>query len=247
MKIFWNTIRVDLYRAFCSWNFVLSIVFMTLVELLSTGQMLQNCRYSVMEMIDNVFSGTASASILLMLLPLLPYALTYAKDENEGAVPFWIVRSKIQHYMTGKFIASIASAFCSVVISFFCMALILIWKGHPFYNDEISYATGGYMQMLSDNNPVGYMVTYFMDRGLSAAIMAGCAVFLSAVWRNPYVSFVGPVCLYFLLLRLCSEIHVLPPVFHISNWIEGTWEAPEGAALTLMYKFLVAVEMSKTP
>ena len=240
MRIWGNVLRQDLKRALCSRSFVLTILLMLSVELLSCGQPLYVNAYSVVEVVDNLFSGTGSADLLLMMFPLLPYALEYAREEQERAVTFWVVRVGAGRYAAGKFIASCVAAFCSVLISFALLCVVLLVMGHPLYR-ELGYEGYGYIQFLAAGRPVAFLTAYLSDRGLSAAMMAGCAVCLSSFYPNLFLTFTGPICIYFLVLRVFPGTGL--PWMDVSNWMEGTYASPAGGEVSLLLKLAVALSV----
>lgn len=238
MKVRGNVLRQDLRRALCSENFVLTVLLMFLVELLSCGQPLYVDIYSVVEVVDNLFSGTGSADLLLMMFPLLPYALEYAKEEQEKAVAFWVVRTGTGSYAIGKFIASCVAAFCSVMVSFLLLCTVLLVMGHPLYR-ELGYEGYGYVQLLANERPFAFLFCYLADRGLSAAMMAGCAVCISSVYPNLFLTFSGPICIYFIVLRIFPGSAI--PWLNVSNWMEGTYASPAGGEMSLLIKLTVSL------
>lgn len=118
-----NLFCIDLRRAVCSRAFLLTVLAMVFVELLSAGPILSIPEFGVTEILDNLFAGTDSASLLFMLFPLFPGALTYAKDVQERSVNFWLIRAEVKAYMASKYLAACASALLALETSFvlFCL------------------------------------------------------------------------------------------------------------------------------
>ena len=229
----------DFRRAVFSVSFAAAVFFMALLELLSSGLMLKNPGFTVVEILDNLFGGTGASTILIGMLPLLPYALSYAKDMEEHALCFYMAREDTAVFMLCRFFTACFSALLSVMASFFVLAAVLMSLGYPLYTPQYFVDNSSditYMQFLADEKPLSYMIFYSMDKGLGAAMMAGCAVFLSTLVPNSFFVFCAPICIYFLALRLFTfpiEMTAAHPWLNVSSWIESGYSAP-----TAMESFL---------
>lgn len=233
-----RVISNDIKRAVISWRFLVTVILMTMVATLSSGTMLTVTECCVVEIIDNLFSGSGSSDLLIMLLPLLPYALTYVREEEERAVTFWVMRTETSCYLFGKYLAACLSALLCVVASFCALTLVLIGMGHPLYRD-IPFVEEGYSQLLAAGKPILYLAAYFLDRGLGAAMAAGSAVLISAVFPNRFLAFVGPVCLQLVALRVIS-FPGIPAYMNVMNWTGGTYNLETGG-MTLLCKVGVSL------
>lgn len=231
---------MELKRAFYNRNFFLTIVLMVLMEIVSSSLIFTNIAFGVDEILDNLFSGTGSATVLLMLFPLLPYAISYAKDMEDGALDYYMVRTDIHTFLSVRFIVAVFSAFACVVISFVIFSTLLYCMGHPITNGVSSGDGEGYNQFLG-SEPFLYFLCYSVDRGMSAAMMAASAVFLSVLYSNSFFAFTAPVCLYFLSVRLVFPNEVNRLWLHPDSWIEGVYNSAYGGFATLFYKTGVMV------
>ena len=237
-----NLFCIDLRRAVCSRVFLLTVAVMVFVELLCAGPVLFTLEFAVTDILDNLFAGTGSSEILLMVLPLFPGALLYSRDTQERSVNFWLVRAKAGTYMAAKFLAACISALLALAVSFTVLTFILLAMGHglgrtiPYGGEGSIY---GYLQLLYEENVAGYLILYTLDRGLSAAMMAGCAVFLSAIYPNPYFAACGPVCIFYLVLRAFSGVtqETLSP----HTWMSGTYQLFSSGWMVFLCKAGVAL------
>lgn len=241
-----NLLLTDMKRAIGGrgfWWIVLALVGM---EFLSCGRSVW-IKCDIVMLIENLFSGTASVNLLLMLMPLVPYALVYAKDESERAAAFWVIRCGAKRYMASKFIVGCMAAFLCVVLSFVVFCVILYCGGYPLATDylpENGKMYQGYYELLYAGNSLGYLGMYIVDRGLGGMMMSACAVFLAAMSKNQFIALTGPLCLYYVVLRISSDMD-LPEFMRVTNWIEDTYDAPGGAweafFCKIMVSFLVCV------
>lgn len=191
-----NLLLTDMKRAIGGrgfWWIVLALVGM---EFLSCGRSVW-IKCDIVMLIENLFSGTASVNLLLMLMPLVPYALVYAKDESERA------------------------AFLCVVLSFVVFCVILYCGGYPLATDylpENGKMYQGYYELLYAGNSLGYLGMYIVDRGLGGMMMSACAVFLAAMSKNQFIALTGPLCLYYVVLRISSDMDL--PEFMMGNELD---------------------------
>lgn len=226
-------------RAFRNRWFAFSVVLMALMEFLSSSMMLTNKDFGVDEMLDNLFSGTGSATVLLMLFPLFPYAISYAKDMEEHALEFYMVRADTVQFMLVRFTAALFSAFMCVVVSFILFAGLLLCMGYPLSGAAAGSDTTGYQEFLGSNTAL-YLLCYASDRGLSAAMMAACAVFMSVVYPHSFFAFTSPVCIFFLSVRLVFPREVEREWLIPNSWVESVYSSPSGGFATLLCKLGVA-------
>lgn len=225
MKIWLHLVRADLQRGFFSAAFFLSIIFMVSVGLLSGGSMLFSKEYSVCEIVSFLFAGSGSADLIILVFPLLPFSLTYARDEQERCVGFWIVRSGTKKYIHAKFVVSCMIAFFSVFLFFLLLTMILLLKGHPLYHSDLEYVYEGYDLLLATGHPVVYLFMYFIHYSLGGALTAACAVWISTISPSWFLALTGPICLNYIALRLISfpygEEYVKYDFFRVENWVQG--------------------------
>lgn len=225
-------------RAFGSKLFAAAVFLMVLAEMLSSSWEITDMSAGVDVMLDMLFSGTGSDVVLLMMFPLLPYAISYARDMEEHALEFYMVRMNTVPFMTVRFITAIFSAFACVVVSFIVFSVILLCMGHPLSQNTASGAEG-YMEFMGSNTTL-YLLCYTADRGLSAAMMAACAMFMSVLYPHSFFAFTSPVCIYLLALRLVFPHEVVRTWLIPSSWVDGVYSSPSGGFATLLCKVGVA-------
>lgn len=232
---------VECKRALCNRRFAASILLMLLMEMLSSSMIFTDMWFGVDAILDNLFSGTGSATVLLMLFPLLPYAMSYARDMEEHALEFYMVRVDTAVFVAVRFAAAVFSAFLCVTVSFILFAGILLCMGHPLSGGVGNDASGGGYREFLCSNTILYLVSYGTDRGLSAAMAAASAVFLSVLYPHSLFTFTAPVCLYFLSLRLVFPREIERTWLIPDSWMDGVYESPAGGVATLLCKLGVAM------
>lgn len=180
MKQFGRLFCIEFQRAIFSKRFAISILLMVVMEMVSSGLMIIQPDIAIVEIVKTLFDATGSAFVILCLIPLLPFSLSYAKDMEENALNFYMVRTNTISFMINRFLVACLSAFLCVVFSFFLFILILYGIGNLSFLDANGYHSSGYIyeQFLCDGNIMAYLLCFVADRGLSAAMMAACAVWI---------------------------------------------------------------------
>ena len=226
-------------RRACNKWFAAAVCLMVLTEMLSSSMLFFNMSFGVDEILDMLFTGTGSDAVLLMMFPLLPYAISYARDMEEHSLEFYMVRANTVPFMAVRFLTAVFSAFACVVVSFIMLSVILLCMGHPLSTAPVSDTIEGYREFMGSNTAL-YLLCYTADRGLSAAMMAACAMFMSVLYAHFFFAFTSPVCLYLLALRLIFPHEVVRTWLIPSSWIDGVYSSPSGGFATLLCKVGVA-------
>lgn len=222
-------------RAFCNKRFIFCIILMILMEMFSSSMILTNKTFGVDEILENLFSGTGSATVLLMMFPLMPYAVSYAKDMEEHALEFYMIRMNTVQFVFVRFMVVIFSAFMCIIISFALYSVLLLCMGHPLSAAMVNSDIEGY-QKFSVLNTVLHLLGYASDRGLSAVMMAACAMFLSVLYPHSFFVFTSPVCIYYMSVRLIFPKEIEREWLIPSSWIELVYSSPSGEFVSLLCK-----------
>lgn len=127
MKLFFSLLAVDLRRAICSLRFLLSACGVTLVMFLTGLGLLimPNQAYYDVLYIFGLSSGSENMVLIVGILPLLPFAVTFASEWGEHATGFWIVRTGIRNYSVSKVLVSALSGFLVTAVGMILFVLIL--------------------------------------------------------------------------------------------------------------------------
>lgn len=248
MKEIIYLLHIDIRRFLGSRRFYLVCAGMILIQMLSCFAMVVLKTYTVTEIFDNLMSGTCSAVLLLWMLPLVPFALSYAEDQESNVLKYIEVRSTPWRVLVVRFFSSCLSAFLCVVLSFVAFMLIVRVMGHAWTDPELyqDIEQGGYNELLRSGNAAGFLLFFVLDRGFTAAMMGASAFFMSMFTRDTFIAFSAPVCLYFLAECIIDnymgvENLVKYPYLDSSNWMESTYNAPGGPAVALLMKLGVMI------
>ena len=156
----------------------------------------------------------SSYIVLICILPILPYALSFVKEWNDRATHFWIIRTGTRSYMIAKVSAAAAGGFLTVFLGILLYAgmqrFFLPW-GEP----------GDYGGTYSEVQSVSlYVLLIASHKGASGMLVAVCALWVSCYFSNTYVALIGPNAIYWLLLRI-ETILPVPDLLRITYWIQG--------------------------
>lgn len=244
MKKFVSLLKVDLYRSVSSARFLGAVFLITLMMIFSTQVFITMMLNDALYLVDNVFSGTGNAHLILCMIPLLPYATSYASDEQSRAIPYWISRSGSGNYILSKFTASFLSAFFCVAIAFCLYLGFVMLIGYPFYAASDFSDDLGYGILYNQGHALAYWLCTVADRGMTAGMMACCAMCVSSFFPNKLAVFCSPVCIYFLALRMIrfpDELLVKYPFIKVTYWVENTCQMGSRGWDCLLWKCLVTV------
>ena len=229
MKPISSLLRVGFSRALFSWNFVLSVIMVTVVLLMTSIGMI-NPQSDVLSVA--IISGSGNIPLIVGILPLLPFAITFASEWEERAVSFWIIRSGVRAYAFSKLMVSAASGFLTTFTGILLHVLLLRTQ-LPLYT---IFQTGdAYAALLDAGKPWTYLLSAAAHLSLSSALFAVMALWISAYIPNKWTALTAPVVLYFVMLRL-TRYWDIPPFLNPGMLVEGTYHAGSPLA-SLLFKF----------
>lgn len=204
-------------RAFTEPNFYLTVLLtaVVLLPIAANTRMYSNA----LEGIVSVLNGSGVFSIVICMLPALPFAGSYAQDENSGMLNFWAIRSGTRAYAGSQYLFSVLMGFCAtfagMLLCFFC----ILAGGTPFW-DGMSGDGGGYSVLLGEGKLVLYLFMNLTNLALSSAIMAGVAAWFGSLVPNRMAVLAAPLVLYILLLRLIPS-GTVPPYLDPGSILQG--------------------------
>lgn len=234
MSVFLLLLWTNFSRAIISWRLLASICGVTLVLAISSMGAI-NPQEDVLSIVQ--LSGTGGNFVLIvLLLPLIPFATSFAAEWEERALAFWLIRTGVRTYASCKVIVSAVTGFLTTFVGVMLYAVILSFF-LPFHH---VYNTGdAYEILLLQEMPVSYLFFSTAHLSLSSAIFAVLALWISTYFPNRFSALALPAVIYFVVYRL-TRFWELPPYLHVSTLVEGTYHA--GSAInTLFVKLSVVV------
>lgn len=236
MKLF-KTLAVHM-RQMLSWPFITVSLGICATYLMSgLGYALQASPDAISAAVFATFGGTTYYTIYI--LPSFAYSMTFAREWQERASMYWIIRSGITNYAISKVFVSALAGFLShflglsLFIGGICIKL-------PLYAETTTssiYVTG----LMEQGHVFSGAVCYIMDVSSAAALAAALGMSISFLFPNSYVALAAPLGLMLLISRITDYLSVLP-LFNPGNWASSidTAGSPE---MALSYKLCLVIIM----
>lgn len=219
MKVFFSLLAINIRQAVFSLRFLVSACGVTLTMFL-TGLGLLSTAHDVIYLCG-LSSGSESRMLMVGILPLFPFAITFAIEWEQRATQFWMIRTGIRNYSSSKVFVSALSGFLTTALGvsiFVLMALIRF----PLFTHV---STGdAYSVLLEAGKPVQYLCYYIVHISLSSALFAVAAVWISAYIPNRYAAVAGPLVLYFVAHRFTTTLDI-PQYLKVITIVEGGYDA----------------------
>lgn len=224
-----NLIAADMRRALLSWRFLFSACGVALMMFSAVPGLLKNAS-SIWYLMDLSLGGSGMASMILCILPVFAFGISFAKEWEEKAVNFWIIRTGVVRYTISKIIVSFISGFLTIAMG---MA-IFIFVLRPWFPLFLDLSADYSYEALMEQGHVFFgILLYVMHFGLSGALTAVCAMWLSTYLPNRFVATVSPVVLDFTVPRITGRME-LPPYLNPVFWVEAIYSVPSPAATFLI-------------
>lgn len=193
----------------------------------------------------NAYAGTGVSIIIYIILPVFPFSLIYAGDQEQGAVTFWSVRCGIRRYMRSMFWTAVLSGFATVFLGCFCFGSI-VFSAFPFdkaVEEAANYDSGHMFGVLLNQGKKGFFLLWdSIYKGLSGAVIAGTAICFSSFVPNRLAAAAAPAVAYVFLLRIFNNV---PNEISIANLlgygVQIAWESSISWIWSFLYKFVWAM------
>lgn len=221
-------IAIDCKRVFTSYRFWCTILIIWLIMSISVYNN-NGAALDVIALCDLANTGSGTFLLTLCILPTIPYSTSYASDYNTKATRQWSIRCGIAQYAASKFIVAVISGMLTYFMGMIVFSVIASFK-LPLFDSIVTGDT--YVQLLSDGKPLQYLCCYLIHYALSAALMAGCAFFVTTLIPNAFMATAVPVVFYFLYLRICNFV-AIPEAFNAVKLIQSICPADTPAQTML--------------
>lgn len=230
MKLFLSLTATNFYRSLFSKRFLFSVLGVTVVLFMTSfGRIGSGSDVISVFMI----SGSGDLVLIMGVLPLLPFAMSFAMEWEERSAGFWMIRTGIRDYAISKVIVSAATGTLVTFAGVMLYVSLLLIK-LPLYN-AIDLQGNPYAPLLEAGMPVSYLLAYTFHMSLSSALFATAALWISTYIPNPFTTLAAPIVLYFFLVRLTITWGV-PEFLNLTKIVEGPYHAGS-PALSLLVKF----------
>lgn len=241
MKKFFYFSTVNAKRAIISVPFFLSACGVTVVMVFATWSLItQKSNESYLDVIYLYGMGTGGGSLFLMtgILPLFPFATTFASEWGQQATNFWTVRTGIRNYAVGKVIVSALAGFLTTAVGLSLFFLLMRIK-LPLFSAPSS--GDAYASLLDQEMPIRYLLYHVTHISLTSALFAVVALWISTYLPNRFVTVAAPLVIYFVAHRFTTQLDI--PEYLKATWIvEQIYDAGSLNA-TLLIKLGIVVSL----
>lgn len=221
-----HLIYTDLKRAVFSWRFLCSVLGVTIALFMGAAGLLR--QPSVSGSIWGLLECSWSSGFIMMILCVLPvfgFGLSYAAEWEEKAERYWMIRSGASWYALSKIWNAAFSGFLIVFLGITLFILALL----PLYPLYTSAASGGlYGEMIADGRVLTGLFLYITHYSLSGSIAAVCSLWFSSLLPNPFAAAAAPLVAYNVFLRvlgISSFPAFLPEYLAPGYWMNAVYYA----------------------
>lgn len=213
-------LKTDFKRMFLSKYMLFSVLGVTAMMFAGTAGWL-NQGFTIWDLMYNAIQGNGNDIVILCILPVIPFALSYAREKEENAVRYWVIRCGINRYACSKIIIGAIGGLLTVFLGILLFVVILLPQ-IPVYEIPIG---AGYELLMEEGHFAAGILLFSVHHGLSGMIAAIYAIWFSTLLPNPFASAAAPLVLNFALCRITNRIHFNPEYLAPVWWISGVYEA----------------------
>lgn len=121
-----NLIYTDLKRSIFSLRFLLSIFGMTAMMFTAIIGMIPSTSFlSIWYLMELSIQGSGMNIMILCILPVFAFGLSYAMEKEARAERYWIIRAGSGNYALSKVLNSALSGFLTVFLGISLFAVLL--------------------------------------------------------------------------------------------------------------------------
>lgn len=227
-------LKTDFMRMFLSKYMLFSVLGVTAMMFAGIAGWLK-LDFSIWELMRNAIQGSGNEDLMLCVLPVIPFALSYAREKEENAVRYWVIRCGINRYACSRLIIGGIGGFLTVFLGILLFVVILLPQ-IPVYEYPM---WAEYEILMQEGHFVAGIILFAAHHGISGMISAMCAIWFSTLLPNPFASAAAPLVLYVTLCRFVSRVHFNPEYLDPVWWISGIYDA-DTPAQTILIKLVTA-------
>lgn len=195
---------------------------------------------SVWYLLNKAIVGSGVVSLLICVVPIIPYASSLAEEYETNMIKYYTIRTGTAAYLINKMIVSFISGFVTMFLSQLLFLLIFV-KFFPLFHTPHTYYA--YEQLMLNGEVMKGLIMFMSHMSLSGALMAVIAVFVSTIVPNKFAAVSVPVIVYFTCSRIFNFGTNVPKFLLPSYLIEGV-VGIENPVMELMIKFFTILILS---
>jgi hypothetical protein len=238
-RFFWLQCR----RFMSSIAFWLAVVIFAIVLLLNSVGEMENSDY--VSVVYLFFYSMLQIKVLVLgVLPILPFGLSYLQERSEKSIRFFTIRSGLVAYVAAKFLAILLSGFLVVAMGFVLYGVTLSFF-FPLYKGTSGGAGGTLEMWLESGRPVLYLAGYIYSYALTGALFSGLGFLFSTMTDDHFSAVMMPYLLYMVVALAVPLLHI-PYQYSVTPWfLDFPYldSAPTPVATLLAKTFSVGVAL----
>ncbi|SHH34359.1 hypothetical protein [Desulfosporosinus lacus] len=207
MKKFFSNARVDLRRAFSSFEFLLSVAGMCTVLFLSVSSQLRAMVNGLMQSdVLNLYNLAhfQGFSLLSAIFATLPYSTSFCIDWNNQFIRSVVIRTNIRTYGISKALTCALAGGSAVALGE-VLFILLLCLCFPLVGPEGNLNNS----MLSGGNLIAFFSFQILVKFFAATFFSVLALWISTYLTNVFVTLAVPILSFYFLITI-------PPVIGIS-------------------------------
>lgn len=238
MKLY-RLIRTDLRRALCSAGFLLSVPGVPLLMGIALSGMLKEENGSVWYYFCLAMGGDGISRMVLLILPVFAFGLSFAAEWEQAAVRYWLIRTGTGCYTCSRVLVSAFTGFLTIFLGLLLFAAAGLYR-YPAFDGKDTTSIIYQTLMMNGQYRKGFLL-YIIHHSLSGAVVSVCALWFSTLIPNRYAAAAAPMILYFTLLRLTGRmdmLHFLHPLY----WVNAVYSG-ETVLETILLKLAISAAL----
>ncbi len=208
MKLLFKYLRIDFFRAFCSIDFLLSILGVYIcmyIGVLEVG----GWNISVLYVYDSVVYGMPY--LLTIVFCAVPYSRGFYEDIESNFLRLLICRGgNFKCYTIAKCITIIFSSIITMVLGTFCFIIVakiqLPWVAQNDSLYDVLIAAGGLQHFLNNQNFILYYFLYALQYNILAAILSLFSALISLFLTNKLLILTIPTLTFYIVSFYANSI-----------------------------------------
>ena len=228
---FLRLLRSDFQRAVCSLSFLICTLTVTVLIATSAYTQIPNVA-STPHLLASGTKGNGVETVILQILPLIPFGMTFAFEWKEKTYFLYLSRIGPERYILSKIIVTTVSGALLVFLGTALSIPILRGMAPHLVIDEDFW--GFCSSILEDGHIVLAYLIVILDYALTSCFSSLFGVCFSVYIPSPLAVLAAPTLLYFTIIRI-GPIYVIPGImdkymfFNPVFWINAPYPTHSAA------------------
>lgn len=206
-RIFFTHLR----RLFLSPSIYLCIILIALFAQATSFRV--NMAHDGLSFLALTMTNSFGLSIVILgLIPVFPYALSYADDRNSRMLYYWAIRSGTERYAVSYYITTLLGAFLSVFAGILLYFIMIRARGFAIAENGFVNPNGqfqSYVPLYNHGHKLLFYLSIMCEYALGAAAMAGISSAAASIFKNKITIIAAPLMFWMPLMCIFPTNNVL--------------------------------------